>query len=47
MNIFTVVASHPPVTDYVNFHPYCLHLWAPMDGIKIPLPPSWMVGPKG
>lgn len=23
----TVVQFHPPKAEYVNFHPYCLHLW--------------------
>jgi hypothetical protein len=22
-----VVQMHPPKVDYVNYHPYCLHLW--------------------
>ena len=22
-----VVQYHPPRSEYVNFHPYCLHLW--------------------
>ncbi|MBO3274168.1 DUF7694 domain-containing protein [Pseudomonas schmalbachii] len=40
-----VMQLHPPKSDYVNFHPHCLHLWRPI-GCAIPLPPSWMVGPK-
>ena len=36
---------HPPKADYVNHHPYCLHLWKPMEG-DIPMPPSMLVGPK-
>ena len=36
---------HPPKSDYVNCHPYCLHIWKPI-GVAIPLPPSIMVGPK-
>lgn len=39
-----VVQYHPPKSDYVNCHPYCLHLWRPI-GFEIPMPPSWMVGP--
>ncbi len=39
------VQYHPPKSQHVNYHPYCLHLWrcnmAPM-----PMPPSYMVGPK-
>lgn len=42
----TVVQFHPPQSEYVNHHPYCLHLWRPIDAI-IPLPPSFSVGPKG
>ena len=34
---------HPPLKDYVNVHPYCLHLWRPIDTL-IPLPPDYMVG---
>lgn len=41
-----VMQLHPPVSDYVNLHPFCLHLWRPLEA-EIPLPPSWMVGPKG
>ena len=36
---------HPPKSEYVNYHPFCLHLWRPQEE-AIPLPPSWMVGPK-
>jgi hypothetical protein len=35
---------HPPKWAYVNHHPYCLHLWKPLNEV-IPLPPTWMVGP--
>jgi hypothetical protein len=38
------VEYHPPKADYVNHHPYCLHLWRPQ-GQELPLPPAWMVGP--
>jgi hypothetical protein len=38
-----VMQIHPPLSDYVNRHPNCLHLWRPLDSI-IPLPPSYMVG---
>ena len=41
-----VVQYHPPASDNVNLHPYCLHLWRPCDGI-LPMPPAAMVGPKG
>lgn len=39
----TVIQYHPPKRDYVNMHPYCLHLWQPV-GIDIPAPPKIMVG---
>ncbi len=38
-----VVQYHPPESDYVNNHPFCLHLWRPV-GIEFPAPPSLMVG---
>ena len=40
-----VMELHPPRTDWVNNHQYCLHLWRPQDSV-IPLPPSLMVGHK-
>lgn len=40
-----VMQLHPAKKDYVNQHPYCLHLWKPMQGF-IPLPPSILVGDK-
>ena len=40
-----VMQLHPPRSDYVNHHPYCLHMWRPNTG-QIPLPPSLFVGPK-
>jgi hypothetical protein len=40
-----VMQLHPPLSDWVNNHNYCLHLWRPMDG-NIPLPPSIAVGHK-
>lgn len=39
----TVVQYHPPKSDYVNMHPYCLHLWRPTT-TEIPRPPSIFVG---
>lgn len=39
-----VVQFHPAEQDYVNCHPYCLHLWRPIDGV-FPRPPSILVGP--
>lgn len=41
-----VVQYHPKKSAYVNYHPYCLHLWRPVD-IVLPLPPYILVGPKG
>lgn len=40
---------HPPEADYVNHHPYCLHLWRPANSLvgTIPRPPAEMVGPRG
>lgn len=37
---------HPPEIQYVNNHPYCLHLWRHARR-SIPLPPSALVGIKG
>ena len=36
---------HVPPSDHINVHPYCLHLWRPIDA-EIPRPPGWMVGPQ-
>ena len=40
-----VVQFHPKKSDYVNFHPGCLHLWR-CTTQEFPTPPSIMVGPK-
>jgi hypothetical protein len=40
-----VVQFHPPKSQYINCHPYCLHLWKPR-GITLPQPPSILVGPR-
>jgi hypothetical protein len=40
-----VMELHPAKSDYVNYHPYCLHLWRPLRE-AIPKPPSIAVGPK-
>lgn len=40
-----VMQLHPPRSDWVNNHPYCLHLWCPHEA-RIPLPPAVMVGDK-
>lgn len=41
----SVMQLHPPKSQWVNNHPYCLHLWKP-DNIEIPLPLQIMVGSK-
>lgn len=38
-----VIQLHPPRAQWISNHPYCLHLWRPLEA-AIPLPPSWMVG---
>lgn len=40
-----VVQFHPPASQYVNCHPYVLHLWREV-GRNWPTPPMWMIGPK-
>lgn len=34
-----------PKSEHVNFHPYALHMWRPINGQEIPRPPAIMVGP--
>lgn len=41
----TVIQYHPAESEYVNNHPYCLHLWRPHCE-SIPQPPSILVGIK-
>jgi len=41
-----VIQYHPSRSDYVNNHPYCLHLWRPI-GIELPRPDSIFVGYAG
>ena len=38
-----VMQLHPPRSNWVNLHPYCLHLWRPI-GQEIPQPPRYLVG---
>jgi hypothetical protein len=38
-----VVQFHPPRSEYVNNHPFCLHLWR-IVGKDFPMPPSILVG---
>jgi hypothetical protein len=40
-----VMQLHPPRSEYVNNHPFCLHMWRPQKA-AIPLPPSVLVGFK-
>lgn len=39
-----VVQFHPPRSEYVNYHPYCLHLWRKV-GTEFETPPAIFVGP--
>ena len=41
----TVLQFHPPKSQYVNCHPFCLHLWKQLDFLQ-PLPPPQLVGPR-
>lgn len=40
-----VVQFHPAEDEYVNVHPYCLHLWKPTT-FEIRTPPTEMIGMK-
>lgn len=40
-----VIEFHPPKSTYVNNHPFCLHLWRPIDD-HVRMPPSLLVGDK-
>jgi hypothetical protein len=39
-----VMQLHVADKDHINCHPFCLHLWRPLDA-QIPVPPGIMVGP--
>lgn len=39
-----VMQLHPPLEDYKNHHPFCLHMWRPHKH-QIPRPPNHMVAP--
>jgi hypothetical protein len=41
-----VVQYHPPKSEYVNYHPHCLHMWKPIN-MSLPIPQTVLVGPKG
>lgn len=38
-----VVQFHPPKSEYVNCHPFCLHLWKKI-GSEFETPPKGFVG---
>ena len=41
-----VVQLHPPESEYVNCHPFTLHLWRKANSDDfVERPPVWMVGP--
>jgi len=40
-----VVQFHPPESEYINTHPYCLHLWKKCNS-EFEMPPSIFVGFK-
>jgi len=40
-----VMQLHPPKSEWVNNHPFCLHLWRPQTE-AIPAPNSFLVGIK-
>lgn len=40
-----VCQFHPRKSEYVNYHPGCLHLWRCTDR-EFPTPPMHFVGPK-
>ncbi len=39
-----VIQFHPRKSEYVNYHPFTLHLWRPINQV-IPMPPPILVGP--
>jgi hypothetical protein len=39
----TVIQYHPKKSEYINNHPYYLHLWRPINK-EIPTPPKILVG---
>lgn len=36
---------HPSELEYVNNHPFCLHMWR-LQQPGMPMPPTWMIGSK-
>ncbi len=41
----TVIQFHPPKSEYINNHEFCLHLWKKV-GSEFELPPGILVGIK-
>ena len=39
------VEYHPKKSEYVNNHPYCLHIWKPID-VELPTPAIELIGIK-
>jgi hypothetical protein len=39
----TVIQYHPAKSEYINLHPFTLHLWRPQ-GINLPTPDPRLVG---
>ena len=37
-----VIQYHPAAADWINDHPYCLHMWRPLQQ-GLPLPPKQLV----
>ena len=42
-NDVCVMQLHVPKDDHINYHPFCLHLWRPINGEEIPRPPRYMI----
>lgn len=38
-----IIQYHPPESEYINNHPFCLHLWRPVSAI-VPIPPNYLTG---
>lgn len=39
----TVIQFHPPASQYVNRHEFCLHLWKQI-GVTVATPPTNLIG---
>lgn len=37
-----VIQIHPRKSEYVNLHPYCLHMWRPVNGLEKSPPPYFV-----